>query len=224
MRTTTGLPIARCVPAYISLPDARSRSALRSRIDLEGRRAHAPGCRRGLRRCPPSASANVLAVGQRRRDPFQCLAHRVVHRGVQAGLDRAGPGRRREQHSSEQRLGVHRLERRQAGQHLERERSQAVDVGPAINRFSQQLLGRGICHRRHHRFAFCRGCRRRLPGQGPDAEVDDLVEDVSIPIAMGDDVRRLQIAMNQADGVREIHRRREVGQDSADTVHLEPPR
>jgi hypothetical protein len=130
---------------------------------------------------------------QRRRDP-RLRAHH------------AGQGGRRRAHVLAHQLDrVLGLERALAGEHLEEDRAHRVEVGAAVDRLAQRLLGRHVRRRAEHHAA--RGQLHVAEGVGgvadelDHAEVEQLDVLVLLPglAAQGQhDVLRLEIAVDQA--------------------------
>ena len=107
-----------------------------------------------------------------------------------------------------------------AGEQLEEQHAQGVDVGGGGDLAAGDLLGRGVL-RRQRDAAFARQhrhrCRRRLEQLG-DAEVEQL----DLAVAGHEHVRRLQVAVDDQVGVGVRDRRQDVEEQADARLDAEP--
>jgi len=104
------------------------------------------------------------------------------------------------------------------GQHLEDHRAHAVDVRARVHHCRGQLLGRGVVNGPDE---LVRPGEARVRGAFPDVrqpEVDQLVDPFARRELVRHHVGRLQVAMDDADAVRQLERAAERRDDAADVL------
>ena len=163
--------------------------------------------------------ALIEALRQRLGDDrIELDRQRLVHRRRQRRL---APAR-----SAAPPRPVRAGERQLAGQHLEHDDAEREDVGAVIDALAERLLGRHVRHgslRRPGRVASSFAASRALgAAAGPVGEAE--VEDLRVAFRRDDDVRRLDVAVDDAVGVRVGERVRDLhGEvDRAARVHRPP--
>ncbi len=176
----------------------------------------------------PSAMPERLAVQSRARGAGEVAAarrtlgrhlrqrggHDVVEGRRQLRATRAGPGWRlvevRVEHGQLAVAVVWRL----AGQALEQHAAQRVHVGPSVHVGALDLLGGDVGDRAHERSVAGQAVRTRgVPGEPEVAQTR--------PLAGDQDVRRLDVAMDQAGGVRDVEARTDVLDERDGALGLE---
>ena len=139
-----------------------------------------------------------------------------------SGTQRRRPRNRRVQVAVQHRQRIVARERQPAGQHLEHDGAEAVDVGSRVD-------DRRRAAARARRRRSCRGTRaarsaaspRRLAQVGK-AEVDDLVDALARAELVADDVGRLEVAMDDAAVVGELQRGAERRHDRRTSLERQP--
>ncbi len=158
--------------------------------------------------------AFVRVLGQRARDSE--LEPRR-HIGDRLGNPRDRRVEMRVQHADR----VGRRERRAPRHHLEHDGAEAVDVRGRVDHAARQLFGRSVRDRAQE---LVRARQPRLVAlpQVRETEVDDLVDALPRRELVRDDVRRLQIAMDDPLIVRELQRGAERRHDRLNVADAHP--
>ena len=127
--------------------------------------------------------------------------------GREAAWRRCGPCHHRAQHHHR----IVALERQTSGQRLEDDHAEAVDVGPGVDDAAAQLFGSRVGDRAEELVSAGEPGRLRGFPHAREAEVHDLVGARAAPEIVRDDVRGLQVAMENTAFVRELQRRTQRG-------------
>ena len=169
------------------------------------------------------ADSEIAHLGCRDRAPLAVAHERPVHDVFQlrrdVGPQRSDGRRRRRQHRVDERQRVRALERRPTGQHLVRDDAERPEIRPCVHRFAGGLFGRHVAGRAH-RAAGARELRRRL------AHLDlrePEVEDFHLSRRRQHQVRRLEIAVDDAGGVCGVERVGHLRDDAGDLGHRQRP-
>ena len=143
--------------------------------------------------------------------------HDGLDRDGDVAAHRAQRGRRRGQAGQRRLHVVAAAERRSAGEHLEQEEAERVDVGAGVDRLRLHLLGREVPRGADDRA----GSRQVAPALGlRDAEVGDL----DGPDVGDEHVRGLDVAMDDAVAVRMVERRGHAACDAHGLIDPEGAR
>ena len=199
--------------------DRRERSSVprrRGHPERRGHRRHVVLGLRGRHAAPVDSvehfarvlvAARCLLVEQATHDRFDRFGH--VHRGI---LARHGRRIGRHLHAEQRDLALG-LERANAGQHLEQDHAERVEIGARVDLLPERLLGRHVLRRSVHHpelgehlpglrrlpLAAARDAADRNLG---DAEVEHL-DEIGIALSLDEhDVLRLQVAVHDAERVR----------------------
>src|SRR5437773_4219752 len=164
--------------------------------EVENRRQRSQlGCQRRRRLVPL-----VQALRERPQ-------HNRVHFARQRRVHRPGCRPGRLHNLQRERRGARPDERQLPGQHLEQDDAERKNIGPMIDLFAERLFGRHVGDRARHRGRTGRrrrgGPGRVLPrraSRGPRRQTE--VEDLRVALGRDDDVGGLDVAMDDAFGLR----------------------